>query len=338
MENQTPISTEEPSSSAEVRNWVEFPPDVLSHIFLKLGAINILFRAQSVCSMWRKVSKEPLLFRSIDMRNSINLKSMQAENSRYVLPATSRSTNFITLRYCNFPSETTGVQIKESGNGYSYMVVFHYGSAVLFNVEDHEVEDYLDIVRRHASGLLQEMRKDDYAVKEKPELEEDMQGGPEHIFLKHLDADGIRVIGSVHGQSIALELSSFLNLIYLLDRLQYVAKHFLHILETDMILKLQIQLELLRSYFITWLKDVIYDLRDAKCAQILEYLREEYEVTQRFGNLDFKLKFVEHNIHFFQEVSTNIRSDLLEWCIIFLLSIENVLLIYELIRESTTPL
>lgn len=40
------------------------------------------------------------------------------------------------------------------------MVVFQYGSAVLFNVEDPEVESYLDIVRRHASGLLSEMRKD----------------------------------------------------------------------------------------------------------------------------------------------------------------------------------
>ncbi|RZC66156.1 hypothetical protein C5167_009841 [Papaver somniferum] len=69
MENQTPISTEEPSSPAEVRNWLELPPDVLAHIFLKLGAIDIFFRAQAVCSMWRKVSKEPLLFRYIDMRN-----------------------------------------------------------------------------------------------------------------------------------------------------------------------------------------------------------------------------------------------------------------------------
>lgn len=41
-----------------------------------------------------------------------------------------------------------------------YMVVFQYGSAVLFNIEDHEVESYLEIVRRHASGLLPEMRKD----------------------------------------------------------------------------------------------------------------------------------------------------------------------------------
>lgn len=40
------------------------------------------------------------------------------------------------------------------------MVVFQYGSAVLFNIDDHEVEVYLDIVRRYSSGLLPEMRKD----------------------------------------------------------------------------------------------------------------------------------------------------------------------------------
>lgn len=40
------------------------------------------------------------------------------------------------------------------------MVVFQYGSAVLFNIEDHEVESFLDLVRRHASGLLPETKKD----------------------------------------------------------------------------------------------------------------------------------------------------------------------------------
>ncbi|KAI3954345.1 hypothetical protein MKW92_039332 [Papaver armeniacum] len=81
MDNQTPFSTEEdpnaskkrkkeePSSSEEVRNWLELPLDVLHHIFLKLGAIDILFRAQSVCSTWRRDSKDPLLFRYIDTTN-----------------------------------------------------------------------------------------------------------------------------------------------------------------------------------------------------------------------------------------------------------------------------
>lgn len=45
----------------------------------------------------------------------------------------------------------------------------------------------------------------DYAVKEKPSLVEDMQGGPDYIVLKTLDTDGVRIIGSVLGQSIALD-------------------------------------------------------------------------------------------------------------------------------------
>lgn len=47
-----------------------------------------------------------------------------------------------------------------------------------------------------------------------------------------------------------------------------------------------------RLLYLTFLRSEIA-WRDAKYAQIYEYLREEYEVTQRFGNLDFKLKFVE---------------------------------------------
>ena len=47
-----------------------------------------------------------------------------------------------------------------NGSNCCYMVVFQYGSIVLFNVREHEVNDYLKIVRNHASGLLPEMRKD----------------------------------------------------------------------------------------------------------------------------------------------------------------------------------
>ena len=45
----------------------------------------------------------------------------------------------------------------------------------------------------------------DYAVKEKPEMVDDMEGGADYIVLKSLDMDGVRIIGSVLGQSIALD-------------------------------------------------------------------------------------------------------------------------------------
>ncbi|XP_052625267.1 protein RETARDED ROOT GROWTH, mitochondrial isoform X2 [Lactuca sativa] len=232
------------------------------------------------------------------------------------------------------------IDVEENPSSHSYMVVFQYGSAVLFNVEDHEVESYLDIIRRHASGLLQETRKDDYVVKEKPLLMEDMQGGPDYIVLRNFDIDSIRTISSVLGQSIALdyfvsqvdgmiEEFTYINRVmektgtFTMDRkklFQLVGKANSNL--ADVILRVGI----FDRSEIAW--------REAKYAQIYEYLREEYEVTQRFGNLDYKLKFVEHNIHFLQEALQNRKSDLLEWCIIVLLSIENFIGIYEIIRET----
>lgn len=55
---------------------------------------------------------------------------------------------------------------KESMCCHRYMIVYQYGAAVLFNVEDHEVEVYLQAVRPHASGVFSdtEMRKDGEAL------------------------------------------------------------------------------------------------------------------------------------------------------------------------------
>lgn len=45
----------------------------------------------------------------------------------------------------------------------------------------------------------------EYEVREKPALSTWMQGGLDYIMLQYLDVDGIRTIGSVLGQSIALD-------------------------------------------------------------------------------------------------------------------------------------
>ncbi|XP_020108469.1 uncharacterized protein LOC109724159 isoform X2 [Ananas comosus] len=137
---------------------------------------------------------------------SIDLRSLQSQNAFNVIPPNSRATNYVVLRYYDVKGDR---QDLESGfvneSSCHYMVVFQYGSIVLFNVSDHEADGYLKIVEKHASGLLPEMRKDDYAVVEKPNLETWMQGGLDYIVLKNLSIDGIRTIGSVLGQSIALD-------------------------------------------------------------------------------------------------------------------------------------
>ncbi|CAD6229726.1 unnamed protein product [Miscanthus lutarioriparius] len=198
------------------------------------------------------------------------------------------------------------IGVKDNRFCYRYVVVFQYGSAVLFNIADHEAEYYLDIIRKHASGWLPEMRKDDYAVVEKPSLTTWMKGGLDYIVLKSLDTDGIRIISSVLGQSIALD-------------------HYIRQANSNLA-DVIIRLGLFDRSEIAW--------KNANYAQILEYLREEYELNQRFGSLDLKLKFVEHNIHFLQEVLQNRRSDLLEWGVITLLIIEIAISLYEIVKDS----
>ncbi|XP_062232426.1 protein RETARDED ROOT GROWTH, mitochondrial-like [Phragmites australis] len=138
------------------------------------------------------------------LSTSIDLKSMQAEDGSDIVPPSTRLLNYIALRYSEFPPEIMDIGVKYTRFCYRYVVVFQYSSAMTFNIVDHEAEYYLDIIRKHASGWLPEMRKDDYAVVEKPSLTTWMKG-LDYTVLKSIDTDGIHIILSVLGQSIALD-------------------------------------------------------------------------------------------------------------------------------------
>ncbi|KAK8950693.1 F-box protein SKIP19 [Platanthera zijinensis] len=58
----------EPKSEGEWRNWADLPGDILSIIFKKIGAVEILLSAQSVCKPWRQLSLEPSLWRRVELR------------------------------------------------------------------------------------------------------------------------------------------------------------------------------------------------------------------------------------------------------------------------------
>ncbi|KFK32207.1 hypothetical protein AALP_AA6G211200 [Arabis alpina] len=53
----------------EPRNWSDLTPELTCSILVRLGAVEILENAQKVCRSWRRISKEPSLWRKIDIRN-----------------------------------------------------------------------------------------------------------------------------------------------------------------------------------------------------------------------------------------------------------------------------
>ncbi|THU50059.1 hypothetical protein C4D60_Mb06t16090 [Musa balbisiana] len=283
---------------------------------------------------------------------SIDLRSLQAQNATNVIPPSSRATNYVVLRYSDVKNDP---QVMETGFSTEsicrYMVVFHYGSTVLFNVSDHEAQGYLKIVEKNAFGLLPEMRKDDYAVVVKPNLETWMQGGVDYIALKSLDIDGVRTIGSVLGQSIALDYY-----IRQVDGGQSIAlittstsmlvhRYYRGLEKTGNIYHERRKLFQLVGKANSNLADVILKLglfersdiawKNANYAQIWEYLRDEYELTHRFGNLDFKLKFVEHNIGFLQDILQNRTYVFLEGLIILLITVAILISVYNVFCHPT---
>ncbi|KAI3980508.1 hypothetical protein MKX01_008925 [Papaver californicum] len=278
--------------------------------------------------------------RSYFLSTSIDLRSLIDWSKANHIPPTSRMTNYAVLRFGDTNSNPHDLEASLSGSDYCYMVVFQYGSAVLFNIKDSDVDGYLKIIERHASGLLPEMRKDEYEVREIPSLQTWMEGGLDYIMLQYLNIDGIRTIGSVLGQSIALDyyvrqvdgmVAEFTDInrgmektgTFTMERkklFQLVGKANSNL--ADVILKLG----LFERSDIAW--------KDAKYAQIWEYLRDEFELSQRFQTLDFKLKFVEHNIRFLQEILQNRKSDFLEWLIIILIGAEILISVYDIAHRS----
>ncbi|XP_061997693.1 protein RETARDED ROOT GROWTH-LIKE [Rosa rugosa] len=287
-----------------------------------------------------KDDKPNIPVRAYFFSTSVDLRSLVEQNRLNFIPPTSRMTNYVVFKFGELTKSDNALGPSLSGSDCCYMVVFQYGSIVLFNVREHEIDGYLKIVEKHASGLLPEMRKDEYEVREKPDLDTWMEGGLDYIMLQHLNTDGIRTIGSVLGQSIALD--------YYVRQVDGMVAEFTDInreMETTGKFKMKRKkLFQLVGKANSNLADVILKLglfersdiawKDAKYAQIWEYLRDEFELTQRFASLDFKLKFVEHNIRFLQEILQNRKSDFLEWLIIALIGAEIMLSLYDILHRS----
>ncbi|KAI7752690.1 hypothetical protein M8C21_029223 [Ambrosia artemisiifolia] len=331
------------SSPTSTTGYTYISSRCLSHSSSSSSVVDTVERLEpQVDGSYDEDIKPSIPVRAYFFSTSVNLRSLVDQNRHNFIPQTSRMTNYVVLRFGSTKPELIGSGATISGSDCCYMAVFQYGSVVLFNVRDHEIDGYLKIVEMHASGSLPEMRKDEYEVKEKPTLDTWMQGGLDHIMLQYLNIDGIRTIGSVLGQSIALD--------YYVRQVDEMVGEFTDInsgmAKTGTFRMKRKKLFQLVGKANSNLADVILKLglfersdiawKDAKYAQIWEYLRDEFELTQRFASLDFKLKFVEHNIRFLQEILQNRKSDFYEWVIIILIGAEILISVYDITHKSVT--
>ena len=59
-------------------------------------------------------------------------------------------------------------------------------------------------------------------------------------------------------------------------------------------------------------------------------MKEEFELDERFDNLEYKLNTVQSNAKYFLEMLQHDKSNNLEWIIVVLIAFESVLMILEM--------
>ncbi|CAI5521811.1 unnamed protein product [Closterium sp. Naga37s-1] len=180
-----------------------------------------------------------------------------------------------------------------------YMVAFHYGSVVFFNFDRTEEALALDIVTQHCTGAFKEAHSDEYSVIARAGLKGWSEGGHDYVAVRQLDVNNIRVISSILGQSVALDhyarkVDEMVNTFSELNRGMEQSGTF------TMTRKKLFQLVAAAN---TTLADVILRIgllersdtawRHAEYSKIWEFLRDDFELDERFESLDFKLNIIQ---------------------------------------------
>lgn len=252
--------------------------------------------------------------RAYFFNTSIDLKGLVNENEVNFIPSTTPATNNVVLRFGDTGSSPPG---SLNNGSYSYMSVFPYGSIVLFNIPDHDMNKYLNIVERHTSGFP---RKDNnymlcnksmnYEVIEKPNLPVRMQGGFDYIMLQELNPSGIQIIGSIIGQSVALKhyIRQVDGVMFGLSKLNY-RKNLSSKKVNKLVGKANCSLAdaALKLVWSTRNSSPMHTLRvglfeslarsnSAEYAEMWEYLRSKFKLSKRYPGLDFMFEFKDLNL------------------------------------------
>jgi uncharacterized Rmd1/YagE family protein len=223
----------------------------------------------------------------------------------------------------------------------SYAIVFPYGAVVFFGASDYQQQHFLNRLPAQKSSQIK--LKDDYKVQIAPALFESAnyvdlsvvhphKFGPDSVIVNSLDSNMIRIVSQVLAQTIGMEfyeqkasqmLEEFRNMT---DTMEKTGD--LNTDETGSLVRLLAQNNSI-------LTDVLTQLRVLDRSEIAwrfgEYdalwqgLRSEFDLQQRFGAMETKLKLIHDNHPLFLEVLHHKKSTRMEIIIIALIAIEVIL-------------
>uniref|UniRef100_M4BVL5 DUF155 domain-containing protein n=1 Tax=Hyaloperonospora arabidopsidis (strain Emoy2) TaxID=559515 RepID=M4BVL5_HYAAE len=231
-----------------------------------------------------------------------------------------------------------------------WVVYFDYGAVVFFNCDQALVSTLIKHATRFCSDVF-EMRghEEELLLVGDPAQKRWSRLVENNVLVREIDHINVHVIAGVLSQTVALEFYE--------RQCETILCEF-EKLNTDVEKKgprgalFGRENEQTRSLFKivasnnTLLIDLVSKLRvidrkrpgdpawsQARYHNMWESLLEEFELNERFQNLNFKLELIQHNTKFFLEVLHSHKGERLEWYIIILISVELGIGVYELLLK-----
>lgn len=217
-----------------------------------------------------------------------------------------------------------------------YVAVFRFGSVVFFNVPDGEANRILEDVKRHGTCDPQRSgreRTENFEVAVVPGMVEQPHANGDFATVRDLDLNTVAVISKVLAQTVALDsygdtvddlLATFASINSAVQKTGTFSD-----LEKEILFKVVAQNN---SLFIDMIGRLGIKDRSETAWNLTEYervwedMKDEFEIEERFGQIEFKLNLIQQNAKFFLGLLHHQKSNSLEWVIIVLIAFEGVLM------------
>ena len=220
-----------------------------------------------------------------------------------------------------------------------FVAVFRFGSVVFFNVSPKDAGSILEAIKSHSTDPIPKPfeRRERFEIAISPHMQETAHVNADFATVKELNINNVAIISTIMGQTVAFDsyndmvdelLATFASINSNVKRTGNFTA-----MEKDTLFKVVAQnnslfIDIIAKLGIKDRSDTAWNM--SQYERLHDGMRDEFEIENRFDQIEFKLNLIQQNAKFFLEILHNQKSDLLEWIIIVLIGFECVLMIMEM--------
>jgi len=252
--------------------------------------------------------KNDMLLESYQIAETINLKQFRASYTQTPIYATTWDAFYVDDKQ-------------------RFVHIFGHGVVVFGGYEATEKNEFIQYITEFSQGSVDADVNDDFTIIVDASIRRPMVKS-NSITLSHLEHDTVRIVTINIAQSVSLDYYNSLSL-------EMLKSSKIHIDELEQFGKVQISKKNLLK-FIGKIKNIknsivdnLYILDDPNIVwdneeleKINKQLKETFDISPRFRDLDYRLRIVEENLVLFTDLIQHRESSRLEWIIIILILVE----------------